>query len=149
MLAEAEAINADPSHSMVVGRLALFGSLLCAGDGDDVGDVDLAYELVDRPGGDVIESALEEARATAPASITRDELRMLMWPATRLLRRLGLRNSYVSLHDVAELKRLPGARCVIVFENGKRVPLPSAPGFGEGNRHRDRTPSGVTAQEGR
>jgi hypothetical protein len=118
VIAAAEAVNADPTHSYVVERLALFGSLLDAPEDGWVGDVDLAFELQRRDLDPAEKERVWDAEViTAPSG----GVTMYFWPAERVRRRLKVGRS-VSLHPMDDLVAI-GAIGHTVYDRGK-ITLP-------------------------
>ncbi len=125
VIAAAEVVNADPTHTYIVRRLVLFGSLLTAPLDGKVGDVDLAYELEDRELDQTKSQAVRHAEVeTAPPG--HGGIRIHFWPGDRVRQRLKVGRS-VSLHDTGDLE-LPDVVSRVVYEfdreTGGKVTLP-------------------------
>jgi hypothetical protein len=104
LLIEVEAINADATHLYSVETLILFGSILTAGPGDTLGDVDLGVRLRVRPEAEEMWSA---ELATAPSSFR--GIMVHTWPSERVMRRLRKISRSLSLHSADDALRFPHA----------------------------------------
>jgi hypothetical protein len=92
VISAAEAVNHDPSFTRLVSRLVLFGSLVTTPAGGQVGDVDVAVEVVRRELDDDRHAALyAEELQTCPSGTL-----PYFWCMDRVIRRL--RGRKVSLH---------------------------------------------------
>lgn len=120
-VAACEAVNADGTLPEYIKCLRVFGSYL--GDGEMLGDLDLALETQRRRGkmskGDYAEWLADFGYRHCPRGEWLDQI---LYPWTMLCRRLKNRSPYVSIHSDSELKRL-GAKNRVVFR-AKRVAPP-------------------------
>jgi len=125
VIAAAEAVNADPTHTYIVRRLVLFGSLLTAAVDGKVGDVDLVYELDQRELDKDKSQALRHAEVeTAPPG--HGGISIHFWPGDRVRKRLKVGRS-VSLHENSDLELLGiSGHQVYEFdrETGGKITLP-------------------------
>jgi hypothetical protein len=102
LVAEARAVNADPSNSRRVVSIRLFGSLLTAAEGDDIGDVDVVADIRRRnlPKSDLKQLEQEENR-DRPQSLS--FLARLYWPEQRIKRRLATVSRWLSFHQASDI----------------------------------------------
>jgi hypothetical protein len=108
VVAEACAINADPSFSHCCTALFLFGSILTADDSADAGDINLMVEIRRRTLSPKMLDRIESAEM-AQASDAGSPIQRLFWPQHRILSRLKSISNKISLHGPDDLK-IVGAR---------------------------------------
>lgn len=112
LVARAEAINASPDLAHVVTELRLYGSLLNETAGE-VGDVDIAFALSDRPGiGD--RAAASKARWAASGRESGSFFQELVYGETEVVALLKGRSPYLSLQPLREIEKL-GCPTKLVF----------------------------------
>lgn len=125
VLLRAVEVNASSRFLMQVKRLAVFGSLLT--DVPTLGDVDLGFDLADKPltaedrrlGFDLCDRAIEhsyESEFEEGRSFRSYEHR-LYWPEHQVKLHLRNRSGYLSLHPFYELEKLEIPH-VLLIENG-------------------------------
>jgi len=115
LVARAEAINANPDLAHVVTELRLYGSLLNETAGE-VGDVDIAFVLSDRPWiGD--RAAASKARWAASGREGGSFFQELVYGETEVVALLKGRSPYLSLQPLREIEKL-GCPTKVVFTAG-------------------------------
>jgi hypothetical protein len=119
LIARAEAINANPDLAHVVAELRLYGSLLNETAGE-VGDVDIAFALNDRPriGSRV---AASKARWAASGREGGSFFQELVYGETEVLALLKGRSSYLSLQPLSKIEKL-GCPTKVMFTAGAVAP---------------------------
>jgi hypothetical protein len=119
LVERAEAINANPDLAHVIAELRLYGSLLERADGE-VGDVDVAFALRDRPGiGSRV--AASKARWAASGREAGSFFQELVYGETEVLALLKGRSPYLSVQPLSEIEKL-GCPTKVVFTAGAVAP---------------------------
>jgi hypothetical protein len=119
LVARAEAINANPDLAHVVTELWLYGSLLNETAGE-VGDVDIAFALNDRPGiGSRV--AASKHRWAASGRKGGSFFQELVYGETEVLALLKGRSPYLSLQPLSEIEKL-GCPTKVMFTAGAVAP---------------------------
>ena len=110
LIERAQAINANPDLITWVTQLRVFGSYNSTSD--DLGDVDVAFELKRRPINDWVSASQQRAKASGKNVSWITELYYGEHEVKLLLKN---RERYLSLHEVEELQRLK-ARSRLIYE---------------------------------
>lgn len=90
----AKDINADPRYCYTIERMVVFGSYANS-DRDDLGDLDIAVQLVPRYFED--DPHWEEARSRYRGG---DFIMRHVWPMEEVMRRIRNKSAYISIHRI-------------------------------------------------
>jgi len=89
-------VNTDPMYCYAIVRLVVFGSYANS-DRDDLGDLDLAIQVVPRyeKGDPHLEAARDRYHGTDPYM-------RHYWPVEEVMRKVRNRNAYISIHRIGD-----------------------------------------------
>lgn len=113
LIEEVRTVNADESLSRRVRSVLLFGSLISAGEGDTIGDIDVVVYVERRAVNEGVLDALEKQEVAAKDP-DMDYVKSLYWPETRLRQRLAKVSRYLSFHRESDISAT-GARYQEVY----------------------------------
>jgi len=105
LIRETRSVNADPTRSRRVASIRIFGSVLTASEGEDVGDVDVVVDVQRRKlDKSDLERLEKEERRDMPPSL--GFIAELYWPEQRIKRRLARVSRWLSFHGASDIEEL-------------------------------------------